>query len=81
MGQNDATTRCNSTTYGVQLVFGYLGRVGLLLCHRYILSRLRRGSSAFDDASVDSHDGPHHEAGHSPRVLLRTQDNCRHHVS
>ena len=32
-----------------------------------------RGSSAFDDASVDGHGKPHHEAGHSPSVTLRTQ--------
>ena len=34
-----------------------------------------RGLSAFDDVSVDSHTGTHHEADHSPRVTLRTQDS------
>jgi len=32
-------------------------------------------NSLFDDASVASHDRPHHEAGHSPCVTLRTQDH------
>ena len=70
-----------SSGYGVELVYGH--QVGIVLVgrHRCVLSRLHCGSSAFDDASVASHDEPHHDAHHSPRVLLRTQDNCRQRVS
>ena len=60
--------------YGVQLPFAHRSRGVLFGRHRCVLSLLFRGSSAFDDVGVASYNSAHHEAGHTPRVNLRTQN-------